>query len=146
MWRVLQLDHKWFSYSLLLLWDVYDLRCNSVLDFFIFRTIFHEIHNVPKCDKHVNKDPRTVKCATLLLHTVGKTPSDRLHLSIHGHLSSPLSSWCILRIDTSFSMSYWDWFPGHRQQDRGSKEVQFREFIDQLLWLPGFLVMPCSQW
>lgn len=90
MWRVLQLDHKLFSYSLLLLWDVYDLRCNSVLDFFIFRGIFHYIHNVAKCDKRVNKDPCTVKCATLLLHAVGKTPSEKLHLSIHGHLSSPL--------------------------------------------------------
>lgn len=137
MWRVLQLDHKLFSYNLLLLSDVYDLRCNSVLDFFIFRGIFHYIHNVAKCDKRVNKDPCTVKCATLLLHAVGKTPSEKLHLSIHGHLSS---------VDTSFSMSYWDWIPGHRQKDRGSKEVQFREFIDQLLWNTGFLVMPCSQW
>lgn len=133
MWRVLQLDHKLFSYNLLLLSDVYDLRCNSVLDFFIFRGIFHYIHNVAKCDKRVNKDPCTVKCATLLLHAVGKTPSEKLHLSIHGHLSSPLlihPSAC--RIGTEFQVT------GRRTEEarRCNLESLLTSYCDtQVFWL-----------
>ncbi len=55
-----------------------------------------------------------------LCHRCRKRLPQRIHLCILAHSSSskpPLSSRCILGIETSSKMARWDWFPGHRQEE-----------------------------
>lgn len=72
-------------------------------------------------------------CTSLCFYVTGpeKTlPKDSVCMTLltvplaAASLCPALSSRCVLRIETSFKMARWDQFPGHRQEDRGIKEVR----------------------
>lgn len=68
----------------------------------------------------------------LLCHWPWKDFGKRLRLHGSAHSTSgnrlastpPLSSSCVLRIETSFKMACWDQFPGSRQEGGDIKEVR----------------------